>query len=214
MKSEPTAILIPSLWRPEGLSRVLHNLEKTTPETHQVYACVDRNDGESMQVCLDFGVNFITDDGDYFVPRLQKLYEWSTEPWFFTGSDDIIFSNGWLTGCFAAAQDHHRVICPNDGHNPNGTNFLVSREYITEHSGTIDGTNEVYHPGYFHNFSDDELVGTARKRGVYTRAMGVLVESTHPGFGNAPDDDTYRKPRAMWGHDEALYHSRRHLWED
>lgn len=216
MEPELTAIFIPSLNRPRGLERVLLNIKDTTPEPHIVYVMVSSTDIESQKICRGYGTAFWIDadpEKQYFVPRIQALFEKTNEPWFFTGSDDIIYSPGWLTGCFAAAEDKIKVICPNDGHNPKGTNFLINREYIMQEGGNWNTPGYVYHPSYRHNYSDDELVNVSLYRGIYTRALNVLVESTHPCWGNAPSDATYGRAYEVWGSDEALFWSRAPLWQ-
>lgn len=215
MNTQPTAIYIPSLNRPRGLERVLLNIKISTPEPHMIYVMVSEDDLESQNICRKNRVYYWTDvdpETQYFVPRIQRLFEKTSEPWFFTGSDDIIFSLNWLTRCFSAAEDNIKVICPNDGHNPKGTNFLVNRGYVMERGGNWDTPGYVYHPSYRHNYSDDELVNVALCRGVYARALNVLVESTHPCWGNAPSDSTYGRAYEVWGSDENLYKSRTHLW--
>lgn len=212
MDPQPTAILLPSLWRPAGLDRVLHNIRDTTPEEHAIYVAVDKADEPSIEVCQTHEVEWFTDDAGWFCERIQFLFEQSTEPWFFTGSDDIVHTPGWLSGCFKAVTDAVKVVCPSDGHNPKGTNFLVNREYVLERGGNFDTPGNVYHPDYQHNYSDDELVNTAIHRSVYSRAYDVLVESTHPAWGNAPVDATYQRVGPSWEPDRNLYMNRMQLW--
>lgn len=212
MEPQPTAILIPSLWRAAGVERVINNIRETTPEEHAIYFVLDQNDPASQEVCNRYGVQFWTDDAGYFVPRLQYLFENTSEPWFFTGSDDIVFTRQWLSGCFAHVREGIKVVCPNDGHNPKGTNFLVERAYVDTFGGNWDPPGYVYNPGYKHNFSDDELVNVGIYRGVYTRAWDVLVESTHPTWGNAPMDDTYMRMYTADAADRELYYERWKLW--
>lgn len=212
MEPQPTAILIPSLWRPMGVERVINNIRETTPEEHAIYFVLDENDPPSQAVCDRLGVQYWLDEAGYFVPRLQFLFEHTSEPWFFTGSDDIVFTNGWLRGCFNHVENNVKVVCPDDGHNPKGTNFLVERQYVMEQGGNFDPPGYVYNPGYLHNFSDDELVSTAIYRGVYARAWDVLVESTHPTWGNAVMDETYMRMYTANENDKNLYFERWKLW--
>lgn len=212
MNPEKTGILIPSLWRAPALERVINNIRDCTPEEHEIYALVDQADPASQAVCEKYGVRYWTDNAGYFVPRIQFLFEHTEEPWFFTGSDDIVYHAGWLSGLFSVMQPWHKICCPNDGHNPKGTNFLVNREYVMAHGGNFATPGYVYHPDYLHNFSDDELVNTGIYRGVYTRAWDVVVESTHPTWGNAPMDDTYMRMYTANDRDRELYYSRYHLW--
>jgi hypothetical protein len=212
MEPKMTAILIPSLWRAKALGRVIDNIRATTPEPHAIYTVVDKADPASQRQCQQKGVQFWTDDAGYFVQRIQFLFEHTEEPWIFTGSDDIIHSPGWLSGCFEVMEPWHKICCPNDGHNAKGTNYLVERDYIMEQGGNFNTPGFVYHPDYLHNFSDDEMVNTGIYRGVYTRAWDVVVESTHPTWGNAPMDDTYMRMYTADPRDRALYYSRWQLW--
>lgn len=210
-----TSILIPSLNRPKNLERVLLNIRETTPEPHRVYVMISENDIDSQRVCRQQRTVFWTDsdpDLQYFVPRIQALFEKTSEPWIFTGSDDIVFPNNWLTGCYSAVDVGMKVICPNDGHNPKGTNFLVNRDYIMTEGGNWDPPGYVYNPSYRHNRSDDEMVNVAIYRKIYARAMNVLVESTHPSWGNAPNDSTYDRVALVSWDDETLFQSRAYLW--
>jgi len=216
-KLEPqlTAILIPSLNRPKNLERVLLNIRYTTPEPHRTYVMISKDDIDSQRICRGHSAIFWTDsdsDLQYFVPRIQALFEKTSEPWIFTGSDDIVYPYGWLTNCFSVADSGTKIICPNDGHNPKGTNFLVDREYIMTEGGNWDTPGYVYHPSYRHNRSDDEMVNVALYRKIYTRAMDVLIESTHPSWGNAPNDSTYERVALVSAADEALFQSRAPLW--
>lgn len=212
MHPEPTAILVPSLWRALSLERVINNIRDTTPEEHAIYCVVDQNDPASQQVCRELEVEFWTDDAGYFVPRLQFLFEHTEQPWFFTGSDDVIFSPGWLTEAFAVADLSTKVVCTNDLRNPKGTNYLVNRAYVMRQGGNFDTPGYVYHPDYRHNFSDDEMVSTAIYHNVYKRAPLSKVESTHPTYGTAVLDRTYQRMYDIDAQDRALYYSRWHLW--
>jgi hypothetical protein len=208
----PTAILVPSLWRPMSLERMINNIRDTTPEEHAIYCVVDEADPASQQVCREYEVEFWTDQAGYFVPRIQFLFEHTREPWFFTGSDDVIYNDGWLTEAFAVADDSIKVICGDDLRNPKGTNFLVNREYVMEHGGNFDTPGRVHYHEYLHNYSDDEMVSTAIYRGVYARAPKSRVESCHPTYGTAQLDDTYFRMYNANSQDEAVYLARRHLW--
>lgn len=212
MLPQPTAILIPSLWRPQSLERVIGNIRDTTPETHGIYCVVDENDPASQEVCDRLGVAYWTDQAGYFVPRIQFLFEHTTEPWFFTGSDDIVHNPGWLTEAFAVADEQIKVVCGDDLGNAKGTNFLVERAYVMERGGNFDTPGYVYFPEYLHNYSDDEMVSTGIYRGVYRRAPKSVVQSMHPTYGNAPLDDTYFRMYNSNDRDRDIYDSRKHLW--
>lgn len=202
-------LFIPSLNRPHNLAKVLPRAKRTGAA---VYCVVDEDDIESQRVCADLEVRYWTDRAGWFCQRIQFLFDNTDEEWFFTGSDDVVYPADMFDGMFQAADPSWKVISPNDGHNANGTNYLIERSYVQEHGGHYGTPGLVYHQGYRHNWSDDELAEVAASRGVFGRTMGVLVESQHPVWGNAPDDATYQRARAKWADDEALFRRRCHLW--
>lgn len=213
MNPEPTGIFIPSLNRPERLHDVLLSIRKHTPEPHGVYVVVDVADIDSQRVCDTLGIRYWMDDAGWYWPRLQFLYEQTTEPWFFLGQDDIVFSPGWLTACFAHVDGSVAVVAPNDGHNAAGTSFLVRRAYIDVQGGHTGFPGRLHDPAYRHNFTDSEFVATAAARDVLVHADDVLVEHAHADWGLAERDSTYQRVQPYFAQDQALYESRRHLWE-
>ncbi len=77
--------------------------------------------------------------------------------------------------------------------------------------GTIDQSDAVYHDGYWHNFCDDELIQTARSRGMYRPSLAV-VEHLHPDRDRTLDDDTYALGRVHFHDDRRLFIHRSNLW--
>jgi hypothetical protein len=90
------------------------------------------------------------------------------------------------------------------------THFLVTREYAK--LPTIDGQPGPMHEGYSHWHVDDEFIATAKHRGVYAYARDSHVEHLHPMNDKAPDDDTYRRGRAMARKDRKRFRVREALW--
>jgi hypothetical protein len=213
MKPEPTAIFIPSLWRPDRLEQVLRSLHENTPEPHGVYVVLDQSDLSSQRICQAHLVRYWMDDAGWYWPRLQFLYEQTTEPWMFLGQDDITFEPDWLSRLFAHVEPCVAVVAPNDGHGLVGTSFLVRRAYVDTQGGHVGFAGRLHDPAYHHNFTDTEFMATADARGAYVHAEDVLVEHYHPDWGIAPDDGTYQRVKPFLAEDRALFESRRHLWE-
>jgi hypothetical protein len=204
---------MPTLDRPDNLRRVLGNLACVKGKVDfATYAMVDEDDIDSQKVCADYNVRYFLDHRGWFAPRTNQLFALTDEPWVFLGTDDIRFPNCWLDTMFRLKQPSWKVIAPDDGHNPAGTNFLVERAYVLEQGGHWGTPGLVFHDGYKHNFSDSELIEVADKRGVFGRVMEVCVEQRHPLWGNADDDATYQRARAKYATDEALFERRQHLW--
>jgi len=205
------AIFIPTLYRAHNLPRLIDSLNRTGDFTpYLMFPC---DDADTLNFARDNRISYWCDQGDMrYVKRIQFMYENTTEPWFLTGSDDIVFHPGW----YEAAQPYmetNTVISFEDLCNPNvpGTNFLISRKYIETLSGVFDAPNTVLHQGYYHNFCDNELVGTARKRGMFFKCSGI-IEHFHHTVGKAANDMIYEMAQANFHNDAALCHSREHLW--
>lgn len=214
--SETVAIFVPSLNRSHRLRALIKNCHEVTPEPHIFHFMVCQQDMASRVILEELGENYFTDlptdyGSQHFPHRIQYLYEHTSEPWFLTASDDILFHPGWLTAAFSERSPEHKVITFRDLNNPNGTNFLVNREYIDTQSGCLDVPKHVYHPDYIHNFSDDELWGTAQMRGAFLRCSGI-IEHLHWGPGKNTYDETYARADRANEADRALWASRRHLW--
>jgi hypothetical protein len=90
------------------------------------------------------------------------------------------------------------------------THTLISREYAAR--PTIDGKPGPLFEGYRHEYVDDELRGTAIKRGVWAHAADAIVEHLHPTVNKADWDDSYREQGKRMRIDGPLFSRRRRLW--
>lgn len=91
------------------------------------------------------------------------------------------------------------------------THTLVQRRYVDKY-GTIDQPGQVLHEGYVHEFCDDELVGTAKKRGVWAFAADSVVEHLHAHYLKAPMDDLYAAQGERMDASRDLFRKRERLW--
>lgn len=138
--------------------------------------------------------------------------------WVFLGADDLCFCHGWADEALevAAVAPYAQVIGTNDLGNPavvrgeQATHSLVRTSYLAR--GTIDEPGKLLHEGYAHNWVDNELVGTARARGVFVFAAHSHVEHLHPSWGKAADDATYRLGMEQYAADSQLFRVRERLW--
>lgn len=205
------AILVPSLNRPQYLARVVENIHAATPEPHRIFFCV--SDDESKRILTDLKEWFLDDsdtDDRRYVTRMNKLVRGliGCDSIFF-GSDDVRFTPGWLSAALAVMESGPEVVVVNDQRNPNGTQALITYEYLDR--AVFDAPGDAFHGGYLHNFADTEMFFTAYKRGVYARAMDSIVEHLHPLFQGKealPWDTTYTNAMQGWAHDEALFKER------
>lgn len=209
--TEPlVAILIPVLGRPHRVKPLLESIEEATPEPHRViFAASDQPTVDELD---RLGAEYMRDQGASWGKRINRLFWTTSEPYVFLGADDVIFWDGWLAAALRHMEKVDGVVVCADLLNPRGTLALVSRRYIEEQGGTVDGRCEVIHSGYRHNYSDTELFETAKARGRFAYAADAVVEHLHPQNGKAEMDDTYRIGYESEARDHALFNSRRHLW--
>lgn len=212
----PTAILVPSLNRPQNIRRVVENIHDATPEAHFILFCV--SDQESRDILDELGEWYL-DDSDCedrrYVTRMNKLVEHldDAESVFF-GSDDVIHHKGWLTAALRVMDSGPAVVVCNDLHNMAGTQAVVRRDYIDR--AVFDAPGKAFHPGYQHNFADNEMFFTANIRGELAHARDAIVEHLHPLFGSInslPWDETYKNAQMGWDADVELWRKRRQLIE-
>lgn len=205
------AIFVPTMYRAHNLQRLFDSINATTK--CDIFGMCPMDDYDSQNLLGLYCDAWWADEGDMrYVKRIEFMYHQTTADWFLTGSDDIVFHDHWLTDAIEYMEDYS-VIGFEDLCNPNlpGTNFLIRRKYIEEQSGVIDSPNTVFHQGYFHNFCDNELVGTAKKRDEFAKCPGV-IEHRHHTVGKADNDHVYDIAQQHFHQDAELCHSREHLW--
>lgn len=222
VRMDGTAILIPLLGRPHRVAPVLESITAGTPEPHRVVFIVSPDDRDVMAAVFETGLEPLImksrlTRGDY-AAKIHYGIANTTEPLIFTGADDLNFHPGWLTAAYNCGEMHGaRVIGTNDLCNArvmrgeHGTHFLVHRSYIDE-MGTIDEPGLLFHPGYWHEYVDDELVATAKLRGEYVTSLDAVVEHLHPMAGKAPMDSLYAQQTVRMFQGRDLFRRRSHLW--
>lgn len=217
--SEVTAIFIPTLGRPDKLQRVADNIHKNTIAPHKIYFIVELGDEGSIRAALALGEAIIINEHEpCYAGAINTAYEKTTEPYFFTGADDLDFHPLWLETAILFARMGVGVVGTNDlgqipiGGERDATHYLVSRQYIDEQSGRIDAPKTVLYP-YQHNYTDKEFIEVAKSRGQYRYVPESVVEHLHPVWGKGQNDETYKKGVVTSNQDQQLYMQRQHLWQ-
>lgn len=219
-----TAILIPSLGRPQYVRRVYGNIEANTPEPHDQFWCVSGDEYgdilDELSLGHGLGLYAVRDDADpdkRYVTRMNKLAATVRDyDYVFFGSDDVVHHPGWLKEALTVMDEaeNAQVVVVNDLRNPNGTQAVVRTSYFPR--AVFDDPTVVFHPGYLHNFADTEMFITAAAQQVIYRAPMSQVEHLHPlqqGHSQRPWDDTYANAQAGWNEDAARFNARAALIE-
>lgn len=202
----PVGILIPSRHRPHLLRDLVVNIHEVTKQPHTLHFCIC--DEASARILSDLGEDYmVTSSTATMVEKINLLYQTTDEALFYGGQDDTYFHPGWLDALTSGIDRGFHVAAVADG-----TSTLMTRRYVEEQSGCVDTPNVVLFPGYVHNFSETEFIGTAKSRGVFFHAEDAVIEHQRPSRFTPGHDETYKLSEAMWHEDAALFASREHLW--
>lgn len=211
------AILIPSLGRPDHIRKTIQNVAETAPGV-RCHFILEEHDTESIQA-LD-GLKATIGDFGTYGKCINAGYADSPEAVLMTSDDDCVYHDGWLDAALAEMKGEIRVVGTNDLHNPyvlsgdHSTHSLVDRRYLDEVGAVIDKGPGSFMFEYDHNYTDAELIETAKARGVFAPCLESIVEHIHPEFGGREADETWNKTRRAVQQDFEIFSKRRELWTD
>ena len=224
-------VVIPTLGRPAKLRPLAENIRDATKSPVSVMFVTEPDDLASQASGTnDLAVTVVNQRKRNWSGAVNSGYESAARAGIpFThvlpGADDLRFAVGWdIPALDVLARDPAlRVAGTNDLHNPSvlagheATAYLIDRRYIDGPGGVADQPPGIVQcEEYRHNFTDTEFVATARARGAWMPCLDSVVEHCHPAFGLADWDAGYRMSQdaAGFAADEAVFRSRRRLWEN
>lgn len=210
-------ILVPMLGRPQRVKPLLASIHAATPQARVLFLTTPGDDAVAEQIdaasCERLEVEYAP--GDY-ARKTNRGYQHTTEELIFLGADDLHFHPGWFDACTKRLDPGIGVVGTNDLTNPrtmtgrHSTHSLVTREYADR--GLIDRRPGILCEDYPHEYCDDELIGTARKRRAFVHATDAHVEHLHPMGGKAPMDEMYAQQEARLIAGRDIFRRRRRLW--
>lgn len=210
------SILVPVLGRPHRVRPLVESIRAATPQPHEILFLADPGDRPTQDaVALVGGCRLLSPGGSY-AHKINAGVRATDTPFVLLAADDLVFHPGWLDAAIALMSDQVGVVGTQDLGNrrviagEHATHSLVARWYAQ--LGSIDDPTVLLHEGYGHNFVDDELVATAKKRGAWAFAHDSVVEHHHPNWGKAQPDEIYAKGQAMFRRDRRTHFRRRRLW--
>lgn len=218
------AVLIPALGRPQRVAPLVASLKACSLviPCRPYFLCSPGDDAQIEAVRAAKAYLSIMEweagQGDY-ARKMNWGVAVSDEPFMLFGADDVHFHPGWAERAVATWYETGAcVIGTNDLGNSrtvtgdHSTHTLVHRDYLK--CGTVDEAGKLLHEGYWHNFVDDEFLGTARARETYAHAKDAVIEHLHPNWRKGDGQDaTYRRGMEHWNDDSAYYKRRKQLWE-
>jgi len=200
-------IVIPTYRRIANILRTYDQLK----DFNVLFVCHE-SDIESQQTVRNLGLIPIMDyQPPSGVNATNRGYWAATSSLIVIGQDDFNWHDGWLE---AAEAYEKPVVGFNDGYvgheeTQHSVGWLVNRAYVEIYSLANGFPNSIFCPLYKKNYADDELNETVKNRGMFAYARDALVEHLHPGFGKAPQDDTYAVLDQFSEQDHQLYLSRK-----
>jgi hypothetical protein len=214
------------LGRPHHVGPLLASLTETAPQARVVFAVTPTDTAVQSAIwAAGYGGDMVKVEwkprGDY-ARKINTVYRETTEPYIFCGASDLRFHPGWWQAAVACLADGIGVVGTNDLGSPrvmrgqHSTHSLVTRDYA-DRFGLIDQPGTVLCEAYVHEFVDDELVETAKRRGAWAFAADSLVEHLHPDWnkqipGGPRIDRTYAAQRARMRAGRPIYAIRSRLW--
>ncbi len=205
------AVLVPVLGRPNRVEPTLRGFASTVSGCRVLFIA-DSGDVDELNALRAAGADFITPGGNY-ASKIRAGVDATDEDLVFSAADDLKPLAGWLEAAEAEMVDVVEVVGVNDlisRRREHATHFLITRAYAER--PCVDGSRGPFYQGYSHWNCDDELIATAKRRGVYAYAEDSHVKHLHPMAKRAVDDDTYRKGRARMHQDRKLFKRRQRLW--
>lgn len=209
-----TAIFIPTL-RINRIEKIVANIKQNTTKPYRIYFIVEPDVYQNLNHLDEVILN---KRSPTYSGAINSAYEQTSEPYFYTGADDLEFQRGWLDKTLSKMNEKILVVGTNDLMNKHvlagekATHYLVKREYIEKYGGTIDNSFPVLYE-YKHNYCDWEFIETAQKRGVFSPCLEAIVKHNHWTRGRSDFDEVYRKSESSKNDDKITYNSRRHLWK-
>lgn len=207
------AFLVPVLNRPHRVKPLVEAVRATTPDARLLFIC-DPGDRAEQDAIAMAGGEMISPGGGY-AAKINAGVRATCEPYVLLGADDVRPHRGWFETARSAMVGGVQVV---------GINDLIQRPDRPEHAPhflltraaaelpCLDGRSGPLCEGYGAWWCDDELIATATKRGMYAYARDAVVEHVgHPMTGG-PDDETYRRGRALARVDGRLFRKRMALW--
>lgn len=222
---EGVAIIVPTI-RPHRIAETLESARENTPDPKTILFVVDEGDDATADAVEAAGGKCVFCSGGW-PKKINFGIDATTEPMIFTGADDLKWHPGWLEAAARHLTEgphdpgHCGLVGTNDLGNPrvmaghHATHFLAARWYAE--LGTIDERGKLIHEGYEVEYSDDELIATAKARGQWKMALDSHVEHLHPLWGKgdlekAKDDPSYQRMKERMARGRRLFLKRAPLW--
>jgi glycosyltransferase involved in cell wall biosynthesis len=192
------AILIPTLYRPDGLKRVIESLKDYYIVNTDIYIAREFDDFEAYNICFHRGIKSSICLKQHRGPAyawnvaLQRAEEHCKYDAYFLGSDDIEFTPNWLEECLYVLNhdlDGSGLVGVNDCSGKYeragfATQYLMTRDFIVQYNGGVAAC-----PHYLCDFTDVEACERAKKVNRFAYAPKSIVKH----HWRVVDDEGYKR---------------------
>jgi len=210
-------VLIPVLDRPQNVQPLADSFERGESGGALMFL-VNGSDTAEIAALKAAQTLYMVVPEDYATWPEKIEWAWLNlylPEWVLLGADDLDFHPGWweVTQPFRDA-NIFQVIGTNDLGNArvmsgeHTCHPLVHRDFVG-----LDGISPV-HTGYFHWKVDDELVATAKAKGVWSFCTWSVIEHLHPYWGKSEWDATYALGESRAAEDILLWEKRSPMIEE
>lgn len=213
MVNRKTAILLPSLNRPEQVVRCVNSLRGTTDwRLVDIKVMIDLDDKASEKALdgMPIEVVYTTNKKGSIAAWNEMLGLFDNYAAYVAAADDLVFHQGWYAATMRALQllggdgmvgfnDLHY-----DGEKEWATHWLGTRDFLIDHNGGV-----IYAPHYGSWWCDPEVNDRARAVGKYIWAKDAIVEHLHADYGKAEYDPTYTNATKYHAKDTETYKTRK-----
>lgn len=137
---------------------------------------------------------------------VKRLTDRAVGEWVVFLGDDTLLERNCITHAYKMAVEGNLwLVGFNDGHGQKATHWIANKKLLDHLEN-----REFFYTGYIHNFCDDELRVRATRLGKYAWCEDARIIHSHPAFGTATMDDTYKiqLDPVAWEHDANLYKER------
>lgn len=205
---DDVAVIVPVMQRPQNVAPLVESFNATNDGTAKLYFVCDPDDDAEIAAVRAAGLEpLISHRGHTFGQKANVGYEETPESWLFLCGDDVEFTPGWLAEA-RKLSDRYHVIGSNDSErgrirNPqvatgrHADHWFTRRAYIDDDGSSLEGPGVFCPEAYGHWYTDKEVIGLARARGVFGFADECRVIHHHPGYDGdeqaRQDDPVYMK---------------------
>lgn len=199
------SIIIPSRDRPTQLLRAIQNVQATTVGHNvEIIVVLDIPDQTSQALVKDLPVRVITMPPSYVhgnpQQKFQAGYQAALGEWIVSGSDDIIFCDGWLDAALAWPNKGYIGLCEDYFKADLAVLVMATKAYVET---IMEGCFGLwpYHVWY----ADVEWRDRAIAAGAYTVCPDAKFEHLHYLFHKGPRDSVAILSEQFHRMDEATY---------